>query len=75
MLRMSEVDHQSMQHMLSTTESALTVHLVILNDHPGDAFIDALKARFSVHYCTLQVEQGTTDHSYALHPSTVPHVH
>ncbi len=64
---------------MSTTESALTVHLVMPNGYPGDAFMDAivqtLKERFSVHHCTLQVEQGTTDHSCTLHPSTAPHAH
>lgn len=64
---------------MSTTESALTVHLVMPNDYPGDAFMDdivqTLKERFSVHHCTLQVEQGTTDHACALHPSIAAHVH
>jgi len=64
---------------MSTTESALTVHLVMPTGYPGDAFMDAivqtLKERFSVHHCTLQVEQGTTDHACALHPSTATHIH
>lgn len=65
---------------MSTTESALTVHLVMPDGYPGDAFIDdivqTLKERFSVHHCTLQVEQGTTNHSCcALHPSTTAHIH
>jgi len=64
---------------MSTTESALTVHLVMPNGYPGDAFMDdivqELKERFSVHHCTLQIEQGTTNHSCALHPGTTTHVH
>lgn len=65
---------------MSTTESALTVHLVMPDGYPGDAFIDAivqtLKDRFLVHHCTLQVEQGTTNHSCALYPSiTAAHIH
>ncbi|TRW91241.1 cation diffusion facilitator family transporter [Candidatus Methylobacter oryzae] len=65
---------------MSTTESALTVHLVMPDGYPGDAFIDAivqtLKDRFLVHHCTLQVEQGTTNHSCALYPSiTAGHIH
>ena len=56
---------------MSTTESALTVHLVIPEGYPGDAFMDeimqTLKEKFSIHHSTLQVEQGTTDHSCALH--------
>lgn len=58
---------------LSTTESALTVHLVMPQGYPGDAFVDeivrTLKERFRVHHSTLQVEQGTTDHACTLHPS------
>lgn len=56
---------------MSTTESALTVHLVMPEGYPGDIFMDGivhtLKERYSVHHCTLQVEQGTTDHTCALH--------
>ena len=55
---------------MSTTESALTVHLV-MPAYPGDAFLDdltqALKVLFSIQHSTLQVEQGTTEHACALH--------
>ncbi len=55
---------------LSTTESALTVHLVMPNGHPGDIFLDeivqTLEERFFVHHSTLQIEQGTTNHSCSL---------
>ena len=55
---------------MSTTESALTVHLVMPDGYPGDAFMDdivqTLKERYAVQHCTLQMEQGTTDHSCAL---------
>jgi cobalt-zinc-cadmium efflux system protein len=55
---------------LSTTESALTVHLVMPNGHPGDIFMDeivqTLEERFFVHHSTLQIEQGTTNHSCSL---------
>lgn len=65
---------------MSTTENALTVHLVMPDGYPGDAFMDdimrTLKERFSVHHSTLQVEQGMTDHACALHPGTAAtHVH
>lgn len=65
---------------MSTTESALTVHLVIPEGYPGDAFMDdlmrTLKERFSVQHSTLQVEQGTTDHVCSLHPAGIAaHVH
>ncbi len=56
---------------MSTTESALTVHLVMPAGYPGDAVIDgitqALKQRFAVHHSTLQIEQGTTRHACSLH--------
>ena len=56
---------------MSTTETALTAHLVMPAGYPGDLAIDnivaRLKADFAIHHCTLQVEQGTTDHGCALH--------
>jgi len=52
---------------MSTTETALTAHLVMPGGYPGDATIDAivtqLRGDFAIHHCTLQVEQGTTRHS------------
>ncbi|MEY3288596.1 MAG: hypothetical protein RLZZ419_838 [Pseudomonadota bacterium] len=55
---------------LSTTENALTVHLVMPEGHPGDAFIDecvrTLEEHHSVHHSTLQIELGTTDHACSL---------
>jgi cobalt-zinc-cadmium efflux system protein len=55
---------------LSTTENALTVHLVMPNGHPGDAFMDGcvrtLEERYSVHHSTLQIELGTTNHACSL---------
>jgi cation diffusion facilitator family transporter len=58
---------------MSTTETALTVHLVMPEGYPGDKFMDelvlALKQRFSVNHSTLQIEQGTTDHVCTLTPS------
>jgi cobalt-zinc-cadmium efflux system protein len=55
---------------LSTTENALTVHLVMPNGHPGDTFMDeivqTLKEQYSVHHCTLQIELGTTQHACSL---------
>jgi cobalt-zinc-cadmium efflux system protein len=57
---------------MSTTETALTAHLVMPGGYPGDAAIDHivehLREDFAIHHCTLQVEQGTTNHSgCALH--------
>ncbi|SEO04264.1 cobalt-zinc-cadmium efflux system protein [Nitrosospira multiformis] len=51
---------------LSTTESALTVHLVMPNGYPGDAFMDNirnnLESHYAIHHSTLEIEQGTISH-------------
>lgn len=56
---------------LSTTENAMTAHLVMPKGHPGDAFVDGivntLRADYAMHHATLQVELGTTHHRCALH--------
>jgi cobalt-zinc-cadmium efflux system protein len=56
---------------MSTTQTALTAHLVIPSGYPGDSTIDAivtqLRNDFKIHHCTLQVEQGTTAHGCTLH--------
>lgn len=55
---------------MSTTESALTAHLVVPAGYPGDRVLDgiaeALRSRFGIAHSTLQVEQGTTEHACAL---------
>ena len=55
---------------MSTTETALTAHLVMPGGYPGDKAIDAIVTRlrhdFSVKHCTLQVEEGTLQHQCAL---------
>jgi cobalt-zinc-cadmium efflux system protein len=55
---------------LSTTENALTVHIVMPEGYPGDDFMDDvtgfLKTRFNLHHSTLQIEQGTTSHACCL---------
>ncbi|MDO9212401.1 MAG: cation diffusion facilitator family transporter [Methylococcales bacterium] len=62
---------------LSTTETALTVHLVMPNGCPNDAFIDdithTLDHAFSIHHCTLQIEQGDTHHVCSLTPKQHAH--
>ncbi len=49
---------------LSTTETALTVHLVIPTGHPGDTFLletaKALKEKFGIHHSTVQIELNDT---------------
>jgi cobalt-zinc-cadmium efflux system protein len=56
---------------MSTTETALTAHLVMPQGYPGDEALDAMTAGLREHYkiahCTLQVELGTTDHACVLH--------
>lgn len=63
---------------MSTTESALTVHLVMPNGCPSDAVLDQiasdLNEKFSIHHSTIQVEQGTTDHSCSLTTTKTAHV-
>jgi cobalt-zinc-cadmium efflux system protein len=45
---------------MSTTDTALTCHLVMPSGHPGDAFIhelcEGLAARFKINHTTLQIE-------------------
>lgn len=57
---------------MSTTEGALSAHLVMPKGYPGDHFMDditdTLKARFAIQHSALQMEQGTTDHICTLHP-------
>lgn len=59
---------------MSTTETALTAHLVMPNGHPGDAALmrlaDTVRTRFGIGHVTLQVEtDAATDCS--LKPETV----
>jgi len=46
----------------STTETALTVHLVMPKGHPGDAFTaeicKELREHYNVHHTTVQIETG-----------------
>lgn len=55
---------------MSTTETALTVHLVMPGGYPGDSVMDevveALEHNFGIHHSTLQMEQGTTSHACSL---------
>jgi cobalt-zinc-cadmium efflux system protein len=50
---------------MSTTETALTVHLVMPGGHPGDTFLrnlaHELEHRFSIEHATVQVETGQGD--------------
>jgi cobalt-zinc-cadmium efflux system protein len=45
---------------MSTTETALTVHLLVPDGYPGDAFsvqiAETLRARFGIDHATIQIE-------------------
>jgi cobalt-zinc-cadmium efflux system protein len=59
---------------MSTTETALTAHLVMPQGHPGDAFLtelcEALRARYQIGHSTLQVETDPSG-ACALAPANV----
>jgi cobalt-zinc-cadmium efflux system protein len=60
---------------MSTTETALTCHLVMPSGHPGDAALghiaQELEARFGIHHATIQIELGDSDEACALTPESV----
>jgi cobalt-zinc-cadmium efflux system protein len=55
---------------MSSTEAALTAHLVMPQGHPGDRFMgdatEGLQHRFRIHHATLQVELGEEKHDCPL---------
>jgi cobalt-zinc-cadmium efflux system protein len=59
---------------MSTTDTALTAHLVMPGGHPGDAVVGAICERlhqlFHIGHATIQVETSTS-HSCALAPDHV----
>ncbi|HXR59055.1 MAG TPA: cation diffusion facilitator family transporter [Burkholderiales bacterium] len=60
---------------MSTTETALTVHLVMPQGHPGDAVLAQLchdlRERYRIGHATIQVETGDKAHPCALAPDQV----
>ena len=60
---------------MSTTETALTAHLVMPGGHPGDTFIadlaDRIDHEFGIAHATLQVETGSGSQPCALAPDHV----
>jgi cobalt-zinc-cadmium efflux system protein len=60
---------------MSTTETALTCHLVMPAGHPGDAALGhitrELEQRFGIHHATIQIELGDSDEVCALTPEGV----
>ncbi|HEX3883047.1 MAG TPA: cation diffusion facilitator family transporter [Stellaceae bacterium] len=60
---------------MSTTETALTCHLVMPGGHPGDAALAHLAREledgFGIGHATIQIELGDTDEACALTPEHV----
>jgi cobalt-zinc-cadmium efflux system protein len=60
---------------MSTTETALTCHLVMPGGHPGDAALNALTqelhTRFGIAHATIQIELGDSDQICVLTPEHV----
>ena len=60
---------------MSTTETALTCHLVMPAGHPGDAALARvaveLRERFAIQHATIQVETGDPAHPCELVPDHV----
>ncbi len=59
---------------MSTTETAMTVHLVTpgagLNDARLAAICGAMKERFAIGHCTIQLEHGDEAHPCAQEPAS-----
>ena len=60
---------------MSTTETALTCHLVMPGGHPGDATLNGiaqqLDHRFGIHHATIQIELADTEEACLLTPEHV----
>ncbi|MBV8658923.1 MAG: cation transporter [Burkholderiales bacterium] len=60
---------------MSTTETALTAHLVMPEGYPGDAFrahvCEALQRRFEIAHATIQIEVADTEDGCTLAPHDV----
>jgi len=60
---------------MSTTETALTCHLVMPGGHPGDAVLgrigQELHGRFGIAHTTIQIELADTDEACVLTPEHV----
>jgi cobalt-zinc-cadmium efflux system protein len=60
---------------MSTTETALTCHLVMPDGHPGDAALNAitqeLHVRFGIAHSTIQIELADSDQVCVLTPAHI----
>ena len=61
---------------MSTTDIALTAHLVMPAGHPGDAFLERIRQelhdRFHITHPTIQIELATVEHGCAQPPNPEP---
>ena len=60
---------------MSTSETALTAHLMMPGGHPGDDFlaevVRRIEAEFHIGHATIQIETGTSSNPCALAPDHV----
>jgi cobalt-zinc-cadmium efflux system protein len=60
---------------MSTTETALTAHLIMKTGHPGDKFLKNLshhlEHNFEIHHVTVQIEMGEAGFACSLAPDEV----
>jgi cobalt-zinc-cadmium efflux system protein len=60
---------------MSTTEAALSAHLLMPTGHPGDSFISnithELKEHFNISHATIQIELGDSKSECSLAPDHV----
>jgi len=60
---------------MSTTETALTCHLIMPEGHPGDAVLNQISQQlehlFGIHHATIQIELADTEEACALTPEHV----
>jgi cobalt-zinc-cadmium efflux system protein len=60
---------------MSTTETALTCHLLMPGGHPGDAVLSTvaqqLHQRFGIEHATIQIELADTEEACALTPEHI----
>jgi cobalt-zinc-cadmium efflux system protein len=60
---------------MSTTEAALSAHLLIPGAHPGDEFLEKMATdlhdKFGIEHSTIQIEIGNGKHECKLAPASV----
>lgn len=60
---------------MSTTENALTAHIIMPDGHPGDSYLTSLthllRDTYHIHHSTIQIEIGNTDVPCSLAPASI----